>query len=210
MSIIIPNLDLENINDGDLEEYALDKVVKITAAGSTFPGLTPTTGQVGTKANDFKNALVAADEGTKADTSTKNTRRRELEALLTLQAQNCAEIAAGDKDIYLLSGYEAKDVKGSPVGELAKPDLLTVDPTDNIGQLKIDWNTIEHADNHTVRAYTDEADPEGSLIKAELVKPSKFTMDDLPSGVKVFVDVRANGGSEGHGPWSDAGWARPR
>ncbi|MCH9029162.1 MAG: hypothetical protein IH819_06005 [Bacteroidetes bacterium] len=210
MATIIPKLDLVNITDGDLEEYALDKVVKINAAGSSFPGLTPTTGQVGTKANDYKNALVATDEGTKAQTSTKDTRRRELEGLLTLQAQNCAEIADGDIDLYLLSGYEAKDVAGSPVGELAKPDLLTVDPTDNIGQLKIDWNTIEHADNHTVRAYTDEADPEDSLIKAELVKPSKFTMDNLPSGTKVFVDVRANGGSEGHGPWSDAGWARPR
>ncbi len=210
MSAIIPNLDLVNITDGDLEEYALDKVVKINDAGAAFGGVVPTTGQVGTKATQFKNALVAADEGTKADTSTKNTRRRELEGLLTLQAQNCAEIANGNMDLYLLSGYEAKDVEGSPVGELAKPDLLTVDPTDNIGQLKIDWNTIEHADNYTVRAYTDEADPTGSLIKAELVKASKFAMDDLPSGEKVNVDVRANGGSKGYGPWSDAGWARPR
>lgn len=210
MSTIVPKLELQDITDGDLEEYALDKVAKITAAGASFPGITPTTVQVGNKANQYKNALVAADEGTKADTSTKNTRRRELEALLTLQAQNCAEIANGDIDLYLLSGYEAKDVAGSPVGELAKPDLLTVDPTDNIGQLKIDWNTIAHADNYTVRAYTDTTDPEGSLIKAELTKPSKFAMDGLPSGTQVFVDVRANGGSEGYGPWSDAGWSRPR
>ena len=210
MATIIPNLDLVNINDGDLEEYALDKVQKINDAGSVFSGLDPSTAELAGKADNFKNALVDADEGTKADTQTKNDKRDDLEAALTLQAQNCAEIAAGNLATYLLSGYEAKDVAGSPVGELAKPDLLTVDPTDNEGQLKIDWNNIDNSDNYSVRAYTDPADPAGSKIKEEIVRASKHLMDGLPSGEKVYVDVRANGGSEGNGPWSDAGWARPR
>ena len=36
MSTIIPNLGLRDITDGNLEEYALDKVAKINAAGPPF------------------------------------------------------------------------------------------------------------------------------------------------------------------------------
>ncbi|MBI4946791.1 MAG: hypothetical protein HY840_10380, partial [Bacteroidetes bacterium] len=31
----------------------------------------------------------------------------------------------------------------------------------------------------------------------------KAILTGLPSGQKIFVRVRANGGSTGHGPWSD-------
>ena len=210
MSTIIPKLGLNDITDGDLEEYALDKVAKINDAGPAFSGLDPSTAELEGKANDYKDALVAADEGTKADTETKNVERSELQAMLTKQAQNCAEIANGNLATYLLSGYEAKDVEGSPVDELAKPDLLTVDPTDNEGELKNNWNPIEHSQNYSIRAYLDPADPEGSKIKEEIVSASNHIMDGLPSGEQVYIDVRANGGSTGHGPWSDAGWARPR
>ena len=210
MTAIIPKLGLHDIPDGDLEEYTLDKVTKIDAAGSPFSGLDPSTAEVAGKADDYKNALVAADNGTVAQTEAKNVLRSELEAMLTQQAQHCSDIANGNLTIYLLSGYEAKDSGGSPVGELAKPDLMKVDPTDNEGELKVDWDTIDHAQNYTVRAYTDPADPEGSKLAEEIVSPSRANLQGLPSGEKILVDVRANGGSTGHGPWSDAGWARPR
>ncbi len=85
-----------------------------------------------------------------------------------------------------------------------------VEPTDNEGELKADWSAIEHKQNYTVRGYTDPADPEGSKVAEEIVSPSKATLQGLASGEKIYVDVRANGGSTGHGPWSDADWARPR
>lgn len=210
MSTIIPVLGLQEITDGNLEEYALDKVTKINAAGTIFNSLNPSPAELEGKANDFKDALVAADEGTKADTEEKNVQRTELEAMLTLQAQNVAEIANGNLVTYLLSGYEAKDVTPSSVGELGRPDMHKVEPTDNEGELKCNWSAIEHKQNYTVRTYTDPADPEGSKVSEEIVSPSSAILQGLPSGEKVYVDARANGGSTGHGPWSDADWARPR
>ena len=203
METIVPKLELQDITDGDLEEYALDKVVKINAAGSAFSGLSPSTSEVEGKADDYKNALVASDEGTKAQTSAKNTRRRELEALLTLQAQNCAEIAAGNMALYLTTGYEAKDVEGTPVGILGAVTGLLLDYGKNAGELKADWDLLEHADNYTLQFYTDAVNPDGSVIKQDVFKKSKAIMGGLPGGQIVWARVRGNGGSAKHGPWSD-------
>jgi hypothetical protein len=210
MSTIIPKLELVSIIDAKLEEYALDKVAKINDAGSVYSGINPGTAEVEGKAEEFKDALVAADDGTKADTEAKDDLRKELEAMLTLQAQNCAEIAAGNKEIFLKSGYELKDVKPGPVGELEAPDMHKLKSTQNIGELKANWSPVEHKQNYTIRAYTDSTDPEGSLIKEEIVSPSNAHIQGLTSGAQVYVDVRANGGSTKHGPWSEAMWARPR
>lgn len=209
MSTIIPKLGLDDIRDGNLVAYAQDKVAKIKAS-SAFGGLSPSTGEVEVKITFYEVALVAADEGTKAETEAKNDARKALEDLLTLQAQNCAEIAAGDLALYLSTGYEAKDVTPPPVGELERPDMHKVEPTDNIGELKADWSSVEHAQNYSVRAYTDPADPEGSKVYEEIAGPSKATLNGLPSGAQVYVYARANGGSTGHSPWSEAIWARPR
>lgn len=210
MATIIPVLKLSKIADGDLEEYALDKVSKINDAGSVFTGLDPSPAELEGQANTYKDALVAADEGTKADTEEKNVQRGLLEAMLTKQATNVAEIADGNLVTFLSSGYEAKDTSAPPVGELDRPDMHSVEPTANEGELKCNWSSVDHKQNYTIRAYTDPADPEGSKLKEEIISPSKATLQGLPSGAQIYVDVRANGGSTGHGPWSDADWARPR
>lgn len=209
MATIIPKLGLDNFRDADLPEYALDKVTKV-GGNAAFGAVVPTPAQLQAKVLEYEAALTAADEGSKADTETKNVKRAELEEMLTLQAQNCAEIAAGDLALYLSSGYEAKEVSPPPVGELEAPDMSSLQPTKNIGELKADWSSVPHARNYSVRAYTDPANPEGSKVKEDIVGPSKATLQGLPSGEKIYVDARAIGGSTGHGPWSEAMWARPR
>lgn len=203
MSAIIPNLGLKEIRDAKLPEYALDKVKKINAGGAAFGGVVPSTAQVSAKVVVYENALVAADDGTKSDTSAKNDRRTELEEMLTLQAQNCAEIANGNMTLYLTTGYEAKDVEGSPVGILKAVTGLLLDYGVNAGELKSNWNVLEHADNYTLQFYADLADPDGSIIKQEVVKKSKAITGGLPGGQIVWARVRGNGGSAKHGPWSD-------
>lgn len=209
MAIIIPKLGLRDLRDTELPEYAQDKVDKISGSAA-FGGVQPTPAQLQTKKNQYEAALVAADDGTVADTEAKNVLRKELEEMLTIQAQNCAEIADGDLALYLTTGYEAKDTQGTPVGELQRPDMQKLEPSENIGELKADWSTVKNASNYTVRAYTNEADPESSVVYNEIVSPSKTTLQGLPSGERIFVDIRANGGSTGYSPWSEAMWARPR
>lgn len=202
MSTIIPKLGLHDLTDAKLPEYAQDKVAKIKAS-SAFGGLSPSAGEVEAKIKLYETALVAADEGTKSETQAKNVARKALESILTLQAQNCAEIADGDLALYLSTGYEAKDVEGTPVGILEAVTGFLLDYGDNAGELKADWKVLEHADNYTWQVYTDPANPDGSVIRQDVAKKSRAIFSGLPGGDIVWARVRGNGGSAGHGPWSD-------
>ena len=179
-----------------------DKVVKVLA-NSAFASVAPSPAELAGKTNEYENALVKSDDGSKADTKAKNNRRTELEEMLTLQAQNCAEIAAGNLELYLKTGYEAKDVKGKPVGILEAVTGLLLGYGANDGELKSNWDVLEHADNYTLQFYSDPANPDGSVIKQEVVKKSNAITGGLPGGDIVWARVRGNGGSAGHGPWSD-------
>ncbi len=202
MSTIIPKLGLHDIIDAKLPEYAKDKVVKVLA-NSAFASVAPSPAELAGKITEYEEALVKSDDGTKAETSAKNDARRALEEMLTLQAQNCAEIAAGNLTLYLRTGYEAKDVEGTPVGILEAVTGFLLAYGDNAGELKANWKVLEHADNYTLQFYRDPANPDGSVIKQEVVKKSKAITSGLPGGEIVWARVRGNGGSTGHGPWSD-------
>ena len=107
MSKIIPKLGLDDLTDTRLGEYAQDKIEKINASPA-FAAVVPSTAAVQTKKDDYENAVVTTDEGTKADTALKNQIRSELEQLLTDQAYHCAKIASGNLTLYLATGYEAR------------------------------------------------------------------------------------------------------
>lgn len=229
---IIPKLELHKLRDDELDEYAQEKIDKINAinippspppppppdpapapaaadtAGSAnpFARVNPSTEQVNAKNIEWRAALAKADDGSKADTALKDQRRKELEALLTLQATDCAKIANGDFPLYLRTGYEAKNTQGSPTGELPAVTGLLLFYGDNDGELKAEWNVMEDADNFLVRAFSDINNPDGSLLKEYIIGKigkQKTTLTGLPSGQKIFVRVRANGGSTGQGAWSD-------
>ena len=205
MSNIIPKLGLIKIPDSSLGEYAQDKIGKINAAPA-FAAVNPSTAEVQTKKDDYESALVASDNGTKADTAFKNQVRAELGAMLTQQAQNCAEIANGNLSLYLTTGYEAKDIKGSPTGILPQVTGLHLAFTNNTGELNAGWDAMKDALNFTVWVYSDSANPDGSLVKQYIIgKIGKKValLSGLPTGQIVFVRVRANGGSTGFGDWSD-------
>lgn len=205
MSHIIPKLGLFSINDAALSEYAQDKIDKINAAPA-FAAVNPSTATVNAKNQQYIAALVKADNGTKSDTALKDQRRAELEELLTLQALDCVKIANGDLALYLTTGYEAKDTKGQPTGELPQVTGVALSYGNNAGELKASWDVISDANNFTVQAFSDAANPDGSIQKQYTVGKigrSQTTLNGLPNGQLVFVRVRANGGSTGFGDWSD-------
>ena len=202
---IIPKLKLISITDQGLAEYTQDKIDKINAAPA-FAAVLPSTATVDAKKIQYQAALVKADDGNKADTALKVQRREELEDLLNLQALDCARIASGDLALYLTTGYEAKNTKGSPVGELPLVGGVELIYGTGAGELKLKFNPVKNALNYTAWVYSDISNPDGSLVKEFIVKKigkQKTTLSALPSGQIVFVRVRANGGSTGQGPWSD-------
>src|ERR1051325_4550781 len=205
MNRIIPKLGLDDLKDAQLVAYARDKVEKINAAPE-FAAVNPSAAAVQAKTNEYEDALVRTNDGTRADTQYKRQLRIELEQLLTAQAHDCARIANGNLPLYLQTGYEAKNIKGHKHGELPAVTGIKLFYGDNDGELKASWNPMEEADNFLVHVFTDVKNPNGSVIKECIIKKigrKKTTLSGLPSGQKVFVRVRGNGGSTGQGPWSD-------
>jgi len=206
MTPIISKLGLSHISDSALGEYAQDKIEKINAA-SAFAAVNPSTATVGAKKTQYENALVAADNGTKGATALKDQRRTELEELLTAQAIDCARIASGNLALYLTTGYEAKDTKGNPVGELPEVTGVELGYGANSGELKLKFKPVKKALNYTVWVYSDISNPDGSLVKEYIkgkIGRKQTTLNGLPSGQIVFVRVRANGGSTDFGAWSNS------
>lgn len=205
MDKIIPKLSLRSIPDSGMGEYTDDKSGKINAAPA-FAAVNPSTATVNAQKVIYEAALVKADDGNKADTALKDAEREKLESMLTLQAFDCAKIANGDLPLYLSSGYEARDTKGSPTGPLPAVTGLELFYGDSPGELKASWKVMEDAQNFTVQAFSDISNPDTTLVK-EYIKPKigkqKTTLAGLPSGKIIFVRVRANGGSTDFGPWSD-------
>ena len=202
MTPIIPKLGLSHIPDSAIGEYTQDKIGKINAAPA-FAAVNPSTAEVQTKKDDYEDAVVKADDGAKADTALKNQIRNELEELLTAQAFDCAKIANGNLPLYLTTGYEARDTKGSPTGPLGQVADRKLAFGDNEGELKASWNKLTDADNYSYQVYSDAANPGSTIIKQDISKQSKTVISGLTPGQKVWMRVRGNGGSIGHGPWSD-------
>lgn len=209
-SEITPKLKLEDNTDAQLIEYTDDKTAKINASAG-LAAVDPSTAVVDAKNVLFRNALIAADNGTVAETALKDQYRAELELLLTHQAHDCAVIANGNLPLYLTSGYEAKDVFGTPIGTLPMVSDVSLDYGDSDGELKAGWKPLADASNFSVQVYSDVNNPSGSVIK-EFIVPKigkeKTVLDGLPSGKIVFVRVRANGGNTGHGAWSNVAMKR--
>lgn len=203
---IIPKLELHKLRDDEMDEYVQEKINKMDEASPAFNAVVPSPSDMNAKNIQWRAALVAADDGTKAQTEFKNQVRRELEAMITLQAQNCAEVSNGNMVLYLSSGYEAKDTQGSPTGELPPVTGLELFYGESEGELRASWNQLEDAANFLVQAFSNVDSPSGSVIKEYIIGKigkQKAILSGLPSGQKIFVRVRANGGSTGQGPWSD-------
>jgi hypothetical protein len=202
IAVIIPKLELKEKTDSELDEYAQNKITKLTG-NAPFAAVNPLPASVKTTNDAFHLAIAAAQHGSEAQTLAKDNLRAALEEKLTLQANDCAHIAVNDHDLFATTGYQEKDLQGHPVGELEAPTEILFRKYGEVeGQLRPDWNSIPHAKNYTVQVVTDVAHPNTTVVAEQTESKSKATIDGLPSGTMVYTRVRANGGSTGKSPWS--------
>lgn len=194
-------------------QFGRHVVTKMTG-NTNFPGsdINPPLSDVTTVTDDTETAWDER-KNVEEGTAVVHEKETEFDRVLTALGHHVEDVANEDpataKSVIKSAGMEVKDA-GEPVGDLDKPVIKKVAPNNTIGELEIDWDNVENARNYSLRAYTDEADPEGSNEFRGIFSKSKATVEDLPSGEKVHVQVRPHGGNDESGPWSDAAWARPR
>lgn len=221
--IIVPKLELKKKSDIELDEYAEDRNADL-ATNPDFPVTDPLVADVEAKRVLFRNAIIAAIEGTKAKTQTKNQLRRELSLMLTNLADDVAKKSNGDLAKYLSSGFSAKKV-ATPTGQPAAPlnFLLKFTKNDNEGELLATWKKVESAKIYQVMIGTSPTPPAspgsgtnpGTPTSGPMPVPgndwrlagettaARLVIQNLVSGTKYYARVRAIGTKGVSSPWSD-------
>jgi hypothetical protein len=198
---IIPALGLAKMSDSDLDTYVGERVASLIASEVDFPDLIPTVDTVTAQRVKFRSALDNIVRGNKSSTTKKNKERAKLEALISQQAENCAEISDGDLEIYQKSGYGSKS-KGHSTEELPAPINLTVELGPGLGQLYVRFKGVENAHSYEIWYGLATANPDSWTEHITASSGRKSLLNELGSNVEYGVRVRAIGGNNLKGDWT--------
>src|ERR1035438_8392694 len=106
------SLSFTNLSDADLDEFAGNTIISLTGNTSfptpSVPMIALTAGQTG-----FHSALLAAANGGKVLTATKNQKRGILEDMLRQEASYVQGIASQSLPMLLSSGFDANSTNQS-------------------------------------------------------------------------------------------------
>ncbi len=178
-----PKLELSKKTDVELDNYTQDKVTRIT--GNTyFPSAQATIALVALALVKYAAAL-GIQNGTKADTATKNNLRAEVEKLLTKTATLCALDADDNDALFLTSGFAVAETR-TPVGEHPKPTQFQVELSVNEGEATASMEPFPKARGFSFAWTKDPLTATSNWTVIPWPKRS-YTFQGLPSGAKVWI-----------------------
>jgi len=196
MSTYRTSLAFARLADAALNSYAETVITKMTGnPGFTTPLISLTV--FTTAQTAFSESIVAAMQGGKQATATKNAARDTLLGLMRQQAAYVQSIAGDDLPLLLSAGFEAASTNRAQV-PLSKP---VVDQVDNpmSTQLGVRLKPV-----YTARAYEVRMSYGTSGWQAVGVfTQSRVVIPDLTPGTTYKLQARAIGGSTGYSDWSD-------
>lgn len=199
MKPIIPSLGLSRLRDTELDEYAQEKVDKLTGNANYPPaGAFPELSEVQFALDVYRIALAKADDGTKADVENKNVKRALLEDALAVLALRCSQIAAGNLVVFLTSGFEARS-QGDSVGVLPAPANFKLAEGTAAGTLKASWKKLLGARTYVLQL-TQTPNNENSWLtiapdKGGLVTKARTVILDLLHGKRYWLRVAGINGA---------------
>jgi len=132
---------------------------------------------------------------------TRDTQVDALAAAIELEGSAVISGTGGDPGQIIAIGYDLVTTTRTPVGPMTQVQRLVATAGDNDGELNPTWEPVDGADNYEVQTNTDPTKPEGWVTRLTSSQ-SNCIIPNLPSGVRQYVRVRANG-PLGPGPWSD-------
>jgi len=147
------------------------------------------------------------DAKTELDTDRQAAKNAQQASLAAFQAQNASEKAFDvvvsdiskivnatlkDPEKLLSTGLPLKD-EGGPVGELPPPEDFSVTYGDAAGELDTQWDPVDGAVSYLVQINFTEPENEDAWTEAGTPTQSKFTIENLTSGDRVYIRVIAVG-----------------
>ena len=193
---------------------ALEKVAKALyietklTGNADMPMPSPTIAVITAARLTLENSIAAALDGGKAATFAKNQAEEAMDIIITQVAGYVQSQAGADEAKILGAGFDVRG-KGEPIGPLPAPPNLRADLTDQVGQIKLDWDVVYGAREYDVERNDTDPMVETNWKNLDTVTPSKYLDEGLASGSTHWYRVRARG-TAGPSPWSDPARAMAR
>lgn len=176
---VIKDFSSNKYSDGNLIKKGNAIIGKLT--GNThfptpFPLLTDLIGATA----EFTAGVAKSVDGTREDTTEKNTLREGYEFLLKKIAQYCETESDGDEAAIESAGFDIYK-KAAPVGPLPQPTSLIIRYGINSGEVTLECEKIPNARNYDFQ-YTDtEITPETQWV-TNLSSKRRINLNGLTSG----------------------------
>jgi hypothetical protein len=110
--------------------------------------------------------------------------------------------ASGGDRVKIESANVGVRAEGAPVA-MTQVLSLALSEGDNPGSLDAMWKPVPSARSYEIQINTVDVDIEANWSFKKSISKSSDTLTGLTSGGKVWVRVRAVGGHDDAGPWSD-------
>ncbi|MEO5569970.1 MAG: hypothetical protein ABIT08_16540 [Bacteroidia bacterium] len=194
---IIPALGLRKLTDSGLNTYAMERIESYILYGVQFPGLKPTQPQLATAQTDYSKALGKLGSGGKSATIAKNNQRTNLEKILSQIAENAAEFADGDSELYALLGFGMKS-KGTATAQLPAPTNFSVKNGPSSGSIECRFKYVKNA--HAYEVYV--IDETGKIVATATNSSTPVITFDVAPLKQYKVKCRAIGAKNKKGTWT--------
>ena len=174
------------------------EIIDKMGSSANFPTPAPPLVEVRTAREELATAYQAALDGGLTAKAEQRTKNAALNDKLRPLRDYVNEIAQGDEDIVLSSGFEASKVP-SPVGTMPQVVDLRGKGGDGDGSIKLRWTPVYGAKNYVVEQSLD------GIVFTPIAYPVKATrvLDKLTVGQFYHYQVAANGAA-GLGAFSPA------
>lgn len=194
---ITPALKLNNLSDSAIITYSQDRIKDVKASLASFPGLVPTPVELQLKLDAYSTARQNQVKGNKSSTINKNKARFALERSLSIQANNCADIADGNLETYVKSGYGFK-TKGSAPGPLPAPQNFRVLNGTFSGSIVCKFRGVDNNHGYELSVISED----GSMTRVITNSGSPVTINELAPLKRYVVKCRATGARGYMGEWT--------
>jgi hypothetical protein len=197
--IVKPSITwLNRVNDADLRIKTVTILTMMADNAIIYDDPAPALNRVQTALDDFTGKTAAAADGGKSATSAKKAARKVLTDLVRQLASYVSVACKGDRANLILSGFPTHKPVREPVGQLLKPQGLTVKHGPQQGDLKARVKPVKGAVNYNWRliANLPGAVP---VIVQDTAATHVFT--GLTAGVCYTIDVHVLG-TAGPTDWS--------
>ena len=195
-------IGLRNMSDVQKVEFARG-LIRQMSGNPNFPAVDATLASLTAATRELETAYQEARVARQVAKTKTQVRKAASAALDTTvkQVARFVEIAAaGDPAKLTTSGFEVRSAK-EPVGELTRPENLTVSVGETPGEVRLRWKHVRGASTYLIQRATDP-DEAGSWMQIAVSTRARAILAGLTRGTRYWFRVCAVGAA-GLGPWSN-------